>query len=145
MEGDGLAVAQLSGHRRNRRLLVRAAKLRARVLPHRHAFEAGEEIEMPPVAVELSVGDRREADRLLLRYDVADGVFLERPILAPARLGEPARAQQAAYLIGTKRRTHHQEHQKQGQTTFYFPPAGRKKRGLSGSVPECLNANIGAA
>jgi hypothetical protein len=106
VDHDRLAVAQLPGERRNRRLLLGAAELRSRVLPQRHALETGEEIEVPPVAAEFAVGDRGEADRLLSCDRLADRVLLERAVIAPACLGEPARAQQAADMIGVERGSH---------------------------------------
>ena len=41
------------------------------------AFKPAEEVEVPPGAAELAVGDRLQADRLLLLHDVADRLVLD--------------------------------------------------------------------
>jgi hypothetical protein len=65
---------------------------------------------MPVVAPEFSVGDRPQADRFLPRDRTADRfVFdcLEVRILGLARGDELGRAQQAADMVGVKRRYAH--------------------------------------
>ena len=71
-----------------------------------------EEVEVPPIAPELAVGDRLEADRLLLRDRLPDASILD---LRERRSGELAaprfrpclaqlgRAEQAADVVGAER------------------------------------------
>ena len=77
------------------------------------AVEAPEEIEMPPGAAELAVGDRLQADLFLLLDDALDlavfdrlergGVDLALGALL-ARLLQRGRTQQAADMVGAERR-----------------------------------------
>src|ERR1700724_2743928 len=76
------------------------------------AIEAPEEIEMPPGAAELAVGDRLQAGRFLLFDDVHELAVFRRFQLARrdiarapalARLFEPRGPQQAADMIGAER------------------------------------------
>ena len=76
------------------------------------ALEALEEIDVPPIAPELPIGDRGQAHRLLLCHRVADAAVLDvaqrlaadlarlRGGAGPLKLG---RAQQAADLVGPER------------------------------------------
>src|SRR6185436_3010046 len=91
---------------RDRRLVLGAAELRPRVLAQGDAFELGKKVEVPPVAAELAVGDTLQADRLLLGDNGADRALLKRHVLFLARFGEPGRAQEAAYVVGTERWLH---------------------------------------
>ncbi len=77
------------------------------------AVEAPEEIEMPPGAAEFAVGDRLQADVLLLFDDAFDLAILDRfqrigidfAFGAPlARFFQRGRSQQAADMIGAERR-----------------------------------------
>src|SRR5512135_1694431 len=77
------------------------------------AVEAPEKIEMPPGAAEFAVGDRLQANLFLLLDDAANLAVLDffqllRRDLALgalfARLFQGGGAQQAADMIGTKRR-----------------------------------------
>ncbi|MCZ7562963.1 MAG: hypothetical protein M5U08_03415 [Burkholderiales bacterium] len=80
------------------------------------AVQAGEEIGEEVAATELAVGDGAEAGALLERDRLADGGVLGRPQIgggalpllgAAARLEQPRRAQQAADVVGAKRRRRH--------------------------------------
>ena len=77
------------------------------------AVEAPQEIEMPPRAAKLAVGDRLQSGRLLLFDDVLDFAILDRLEFGGADLAFGAllargfprrRPQQAADMIGAKRR-----------------------------------------
>ena len=77
------------------------------------AVEAPEEIEMPPGAAELAVGDRLQADLLLLLDDALDLAVLDRLERGGvdlalgalrARLLQRGRTQQAADMVGAERR-----------------------------------------
>ena len=77
------------------------------------AVQAPQEVEMPPGAAELAVGDRREPDLLLLLDDALDLAVLDRLEVGGAdlalgallaRLLQGGRAQQAADVIGAERR-----------------------------------------
>jgi hypothetical protein len=103
---DFLRVAQLPGDDGNRRLLFGTAELGPGVLAQRHALELREKVEVPPVAAELAVGDRLQADRFLLRHHGAYRALLGFDVLFLARLREPARAQEASDLVGAERRLH---------------------------------------
>ena len=106
--------ADLSGDLQRLRLGLHALELDAVLgLDDVDAVERAEEIEMPPGAAELAVGHRLQPDRLLLRDDVADQPVLDGAkrvgadlALGPrgARLLELRRPQQAADLVGAKRR-----------------------------------------
>jgi len=84
---------------------------------------ARQKVEVPPVAPELAVGDALEPDRFLLDHRFADCGVLRgaqrigarlAPPPARAGFGERRRTQQAADLVGAKRRLRH-----------YFLRAGR--------------------
>ena len=69
------------------------------------------EIQVPPVAAELAVGDRFKADRLLLRHDLANRPllyftesFLSNIVLSS--VGKISGSQKTAHLVGAKRRLH---------------------------------------
>ena len=77
------------------------------------AVQAPQEVEMPPGAAELAVGDRRKPDLLLLLDDALDLAVLDRLEVGGsdlalgallARLLQRGRAQQAADVIGAERR-----------------------------------------
>src|SRR5262249_58896947 len=79
-----------------------------------HAFQPAEKIEMPPRAAKLAVGGELEPDPLLLVDRCFDLAILDRAqrlggdCVARALLArrlERRRAQQAADMIGAKRRT----------------------------------------
>ena len=99
-------IRDLAGDHGNRRLLLGAAEPGPGIRLERHALELREEVEVPPVAAELAVGDGLQADRLLPGDHVANRVLLERNILALAGFGKPGRTEQAADLVGAKRRCH---------------------------------------
>ena len=117
VDEDRPSMADLAGDDRDRRVGAGAGEAdRARPLAELDAVEAGEEVEVPPVATELAVGDRSESDAELLLDDVADRVVLDRRQLAcwelavaPALtdLGEVARTQQAADMVGASRQGRH--------------------------------------
>src|SRR3954468_19739761 len=88
---DRLRITQLPRHRRDRRLLLRAAELRARVLAQRDAFELRKKVEVPPLPAEFAVSDALQADGFLPGDDLANGVG-----------GDASRAQQAADMVGTE-------------------------------------------
>ena len=60
----------LAGHLHERRLLVGALRTsrRSSAVERLHAVEAAQEVDVPPVAPELAVGDRPKPDRLLERH-----------------------------------------------------------------------------
>ena len=75
--------------------------------------ETPEKIEVPPRTAQLSVRDAAQSERLLLRDDALDLAILDGPQasgverafgMAPPRVFERRRAQQAAHVVGTKRR-----------------------------------------
>ena len=77
------------------------------------ALQSVEEVEMPPSAAKLAVGDGFEADLLLLLHDVADRVVLDGAKLIRAdpsgltrgaRVLQRRRPQQASDLVGAKGR-----------------------------------------
>ena len=77
------------------------------------AVEPPEEIEMPPRPPQLAVRDAAQAQFLLLRDDALDLAVLDRlepgrieraVRIAPARVLERRGAQQAADVVGAKRR-----------------------------------------
>jgi hypothetical protein len=75
------------------------------------AFEPAEEIEMPPVATELSVGDGPQANAFLVGGDLGDRLVLDGAQLrtadrtiAPRLSGtrQTLRSQQAADVVGSE-------------------------------------------
>jgi hypothetical protein len=79
------------------------------------AVEAGNEIDMPEVAAELAVGDRRQAEVFLQLHHLADlAIFLALQVRGRlvsetdllAQLVQLARTQQAADVVGAKRSLH---------------------------------------
>ena len=77
------------------------------------AVEAPEEVEVPPGAAELAVGDRLQADLLLLLDDALDLAVLDRLErvgadlafgASAARLVQRGGTQQAADVVGAERR-----------------------------------------
>ena len=111
---------QLAGDEHGRRLRVGALELRvevgiALVALELDAVEAGEEVDVPPVAAELAVGDRRQAQVLLQLHDLADQAVFRLPELRGLRfpdahlltqLVQLVRAQKAADMVGPERRGH---------------------------------------
>jgi hypothetical protein len=93
VDHDRPRVPHLAGDDRDRRLLFRTAELGTRVLAQRDAFQLRKEIEVPPLAAELAVGDALQADRLLPGDDFADGFLIDL-----------SRTQQAADVVGAERR-----------------------------------------
>src|SRR5581483_1179857 len=105
-----------------RRLLVGALELRVAVgVAGREldAVKAVDEVDVPPVAAELAVGDRLQPDRLLERDRLADALVLDRAqrgrvdlalLRLCARGMELLRAQQAADMIRPKRRLRRLSH-----------------------------------
>jgi hypothetical protein len=103
---DGLGTAHLAGHRRHRRHVF-GREREADGCLEGYAVELAHEVEVPVVAPELAVGDRLQADRFLLRHRAADRRVLDRAqvrMLCFARGGELGRPQQAADVVGVKRR-----------------------------------------
>src|SRR5262249_39975349 len=108
------AEIDLVGHARSLRPRGHAGKRYP--LVHRVALDAGEtpeEMEVPPRTAELAVGDRREPALLLPLDDLLDLAVLGRLEISRGylalrrlrpRLLHRRRAQQAADLIGAKRR-----------------------------------------
>ncbi len=91
----------------------------ARDRDDRDAVELAQEVDMPPVAAHLAVGDGPKPDRLLPGDDGADAVVLDlaqriggRPALLEesARFGERRGAEQAADVIGSERGFRHDAH-----------------------------------
>ncbi len=112
----GLRALHLAGQPEHRRLLVARVERVGLVYGQVDAVEAVDEVDVPPVAAELAVGDRLDADRLLQRDHVADAAVLHRFQLGLAdlalsclrpRLVQLLRAQQAADMVGTERRFHY--------------------------------------
>src|SRR6185503_17457007 len=132
---DRLRVAELADDVRYRRLVHRAVELgrRPRDRRERHAVELREEVEVPPVAAELAVGDRLEADRLLLRHDSPDRL-LARPFV----LGHAGRAQQAAHLVCSERGAHQSALAPESFTAFaHFCTSSRRNAANSPEVLLC--------
>ena len=61
---------------------------------------------MPPFPAELAIGNRLQADLLLLPYSLFDGPSLELKVSSFASVGEAVGPQETADLIGTERWLH---------------------------------------
>src|SRR6185312_19926 len=94
--------------------LARRVGIRRAPQHRRYAVDAAEEIEMKRGAAEFAVGDRLESDRFLKRDGVANIFVLESAQFggvelaveeAGARLAQRIGAQQAADMVGAKRRS----------------------------------------
>ena len=105
----GFEHLDLADHRGDRWLVRGPAELQPRIRVNRDAVELRQEIEMPPVAAELAVGDRPQAERFLACDSVADRAFLELPQALPGEVPRPPlaagarklhRAQKAADVVG---------------------------------------------
>src|SRR5439155_7483569 len=102
----------LPGHLHEGRLLVGALELHAEALGRRlHPVEAADEVDVPPVAPELAVRHRLQADRLLKGDGAADAAILHRAQRGPvdlaarragARLVQLGWTQQAADVVRTE-------------------------------------------
>src|SRR5206468_5856189 len=102
----------LPGHLHEGRLLVGSFELHAEALGRGlHAVEAAQEVDVPPVASELAVGDRLKPDRLLECHGAPDRLILDRAQRGAvdlaarrtrSRLAELGRAQETPDVVGAK-------------------------------------------
>src|SRR5687768_2669521 len=118
LEHARFAAPDLARHHHGRRLLVRALELRLAVdIAGREldAVEAVQEVDVPPVAAELAVGDRLQADVLLQLHRLADRLVLGGLQLAGgggalahllAQVVQLMGTQQAADVVGPEWRFH---------------------------------------
>ena len=85
VDEDRLVEVDLADDDRDRRALTLAREvLRSLALGGADPAERGEEVEVPPVATELAVGDGWQADRLLLGHHFRDRFVLDRAQLLGA-------------------------------------------------------------
>ena len=114
-----LGAAQLASDEHRRRLRLDALELHAVVriaLSHElNAVEAGDEVDVPPVAAEFAVGDRRKAEILLQLHHLANqaifGILQLRGGRASqayllAHVMQLVRPEQAADVVGAKGSAH---------------------------------------
>src|SRR5258705_3297449 len=140
---DSIFIFYFSCDRRDRRLLVGAAELWAGQRLQRHALELREEIEVPPVAPELAVGDTLQADGFLLPDHVPNGLifnFLQRFFFQRSffplgtRLGELPRSEKTADLVGAKGRLHSALAPESFTACAHFCASSRRKAANSPAV-----------
>ena len=113
----GVGVANLADDDRDRRALALTGEVgRALPLGETDAFEPVEEVEVPPIAAELAIGDRPQADALLVADELGDALVFDRGqrllrgVTVSPRLaggGEALGAEQAADVVGVKRELRH--------------------------------------
>ena len=133
IDEDRPLVAHLADDRRDRRALALAGEVgRPLALRQPDPGEPTEEVEVPPVAAELAVGDRVQPDRLFTGGELGDALVLDglelvgRQLAVLARLArrqQPSRAEQAPDVVGATGELSHGTARRRGRR------AGRRASG----------------